>query len=103
MILTGRRVAAAEGKDLGFVHEVVPVAELMTAARQLAATMLELSPMSLRASKQVVQRGLDEPVLEAAYEAQQRYPAVRALFRSGDSREGPQAFAQKRKPQWKGR
>jgi len=93
MVLTGRRVAAAEGKDLGFVYEVVPVAELMTVARQLAATMLELSPMSLRASKQVVQQGLDEPVLEAAYRAQDRYPAVRALFRSGDSREGPQAFA----------
>ena len=103
MILTGRRVDAAEGQALGFVHEVVPAGELMAAARALAATMLELSPMSLRASKQVVQRGLDEPALEHAYRAQDSLPAVKALFRSADSREGPLAFAQKRKPQWKGR
>lgn len=103
MILTGRRVDANEGKALGFVHQVVPAAELMTTARQLAATILELSPMSLRASKQVVQRGLDEVSLERAYRGQDGYPAVKALFRSTDSREGPLAFAQKRSPAWKGR
>ena len=103
MILTGRRVSADEGQALGFVHEVVPAGDLMTEARALAATMLELSPMSLRASKQVVQRGLEEASLAAAYRAQDAQPAVRALFRSADSREGPLAFAQKRKPEWKGR
>jgi acetyl-CoA C-acetyltransferase len=103
MILTGRHVSAEEGERLGFVHQVVPADTLMTAARALAAAMLELSPMSLRASKQVVQRGLDEPTLSAAVRAQASYPAVAALLRSSDSREGPLAFAQKRKPQWKGR
>ena len=103
MILTGRRVDAAEGHALGFVHEVVPAAELMAAARHLAEAMLALSPMSLRASKQVVQRGLEEPTLAEAYTAQDRYPAVKALFRSKDSREGPLAFAQKRPPKWTGR
>ena len=103
MILTGRRVSAGDGLELGFVHEVVAPADLMTAARRLAATMIELSPMSLRASKQTVQLGLDEPTLEAAYRGQGRYPAVKALFRSTDSREGPLAFAQKRVPKWKGR
>ena len=103
MIRTGRRASAREGIELGFVHEVVPAADLLAAARSLAATMIELSPMSLRASKQTVQRGLDEPTLEAAYRGQGRYPAVKALFRSTDSREGPLAFAQKRAPKWKGR
>lgn len=103
MILTGRRASAREGVELGFVHEVVPAADLLAAARSLAATMIELSPMSLRASKQTVQRGLDEPTLEAAYRGQGKYPAVKALFRSTDSREGPLAFAQKRAPKWKGR
>jgi acetyl-CoA C-acetyltransferase len=103
MILTGRRVDAPEGKTLGFVHEVVPQAELMDAARRLAAQMIELSPMALRASKQIVQRGLDEPTLEEAYRKQLRYPAVRALFRSADVREGPLAFAQKRPPLWAGK
>jgi acetyl-CoA C-acetyltransferase len=103
MILTGGRVNAVEGLNLGFVHEVASAAELMTVARRLADVMLQLSPVSLRASKQVVQRGLDEPTLAEAYHAQGRYPAVKALFRSADSREGPLAFAQKRSPQWKGR
>jgi crotonobetainyl-CoA hydratase len=103
MILTGRVVPAAEGKALGFVHDVVPQAELLTAAKALAAQICELSPMSVRASKQAVLRSLATPSLQAAYEGQMAYPAVQALFRSDDVREGPLAFAQKRKPEWKGK
>lgn len=103
MILTGRRVSAEEGKTLGFVHDVVPITDLLTAARALAEQMLALSPMSLRASKQAVERGMAEATLEDAYRNQSNYPAIKALFRSNDSREGPLAFAQKRKPKWTGR
>ncbi|MEJ1969697.1 MAG: enoyl-CoA hydratase-related protein [Rhizomicrobium sp.] len=52
-----RRVGAAEGKELGFVNEVVPKADLMTRAKALAQQIMELSPMSVRASKQAVYRG----------------------------------------------
>jgi len=103
MILTGRRVSAQEGKELGFVNEVVAPAELMAAARKWAKGMMELSPMSLRASKQTVYRGLAEPSVEAALKNQNSYPAVAAMFRSDDLREGPRAFAEKRPPQWKGK
>jgi enoyl-CoA hydratase/carnithine racemase len=103
MILTARRVSAAEGKELGFVNEVVPAAELMDAARRWAKLICELSPMSIRASKAAVLKGLDEPTLEAAIKGQNRYPEVAALFRSEDFREGPAAFAEKRPPQWQGR
>jgi crotonobetainyl-CoA hydratase len=103
MILTGRRVSAAEGAELGFVNEVVPASELMAAARRWAAQIAELSPMSIRASKEAVFKGLDEPTLEAAIRGQNRYPAVSALFTSEDFVEGPLAFSQKRAPNWKGR
>jgi crotonobetainyl-CoA hydratase len=103
MILTGRRVSAAEGAELGFVNEVVPAAELMAAARRWAGQIAELSPMSIRASKEAVFKGLDEPTLEAAIKGQNRYPAVSALFTSEDFVEGPLAFSQKRAPNWKGR
>jgi crotonobetainyl-CoA hydratase len=103
MILTARRVGAAEGKELGFVNEVVPAAELMDAARRWAGLILDCGPMSVRASKEAAYKGLDEPSLRAALENQAGYPAVRALYRSEDFKEGPKAFAEKRAPQWQGR
>ncbi len=103
MILTGGRVSAAEGETLGFVNEVVAPDELMAAAKRWAGLIGECSPMSIRASKAAVMRGLDEPTLEAAIRGQNRYEPVSALFRSEDFVEGPLAFSQKRAPQWKGR
>lgn len=103
MILTARRVTAAEGKELGFVNEVVKSGEELAAAKKLAAQILECSPMSIRASKETVYRGLAEASLQAAIENQSKYEAIRAMFRSEDLIEGPMAFAQKRPPQWKGK
>ena len=103
MILTGRRVSAQEGQALGFVNEVVPPGELLATARRWAGQILENSPMSVRASKEAVLKGLGEPSLEAAMMAQGKYPGIAAMFRSEDFIEGPLAFAQKRKPAWKGK
>ncbi|HZT86323.1 MAG TPA: enoyl-CoA hydratase-related protein [Stellaceae bacterium] len=101
MILTGRRVSAAEGHALGFVNEVVPPGEALNAAKRWAAQILECSPMAIRASKQVVYRSLDEPTLEAAMS--RTYPAQQANLESQDYIEGPKAFAERRKPNWQNR
>ncbi|HTZ35403.1 MAG TPA: enoyl-CoA hydratase-related protein [Stellaceae bacterium] len=101
MILTGRRVGAQEGKELGFVNEVVPQGEALAAARRWAALILECSPMAIRASKQSVYRSLGEPTLEAAMTT--TYPAVKANLDSADYIEGPRAFAERRKPNWRNR
>ncbi len=102
MMLTGRHVPASEGYELGFVTAVVPHVDLMKEARRWADMILECSPMSIRATKQVVTRSLDVSVLEAGMK-NMRYPAYVALVNSEDTIEGPKAFAEKRKPNWKGR
>jgi len=87
MILTGRRVSAAEGQALGFVNEVVPEGEALAAARRWAAQILECSPMAIRASKQVVYRSLDAPTLEAAMTA--TYPAAQANSKATTTSKAP--------------
>lgn len=101
MILTGRHVSAAEGYDLGFVSAVVPADELMTTARDWAGQIAANSPLSVRASKDVVYRSLDMASLEESMKA--KYDSVAAMVSSEDFIEGPKAFAEKRDPNWKGR
>jgi crotonobetainyl-CoA hydratase len=103
LILTGKRVSAAEGLALGFINEVVPDADLAAATQRWCAEILRCSPMSVRASKETAMRGLDEPSLAAAMAAQAYYPAFAAWRTSADASEGPRAFAEKRPPRWQGR
>lgn len=102
MILTGRHVPAREGLELGFVNEVVPKGEALAGAERWANLILQNGPMSIRASKQAMHRGLGVS-LEQALAEQFDYPAVKALAASEDYIEGPKAFAEKRPPQWKGK
>jgi len=99
MILTGRRVGPEEGKELGFVNEVVPEGEAVAGARRWAGQILECAPISIRASKEAVYAGLDEATLEAAIN--RTYEEQHVLIDSADYIEGPKAFAEKRPPVWR--
>ena len=101
MILTGRHVSPEEGKELGFVNEVVPHDELMDAAMRWANLILECAPLSIRASKDVVYKSLDSASLQDSMEAQ--YDSVKAMVGSQDFVEGPKAFSEKRPPNWQGK
>src|SRR5712671_5333208 len=102
MILTARHVSAKEGLELGFVNEVVPAGEALAAAERWAETICKNSPMSIRASKQAIQKGLSVS-LEQAIAEQRDYPAVKAMAASQDYIEGPKAFSEKRAPKWVGK
>ena len=100
MILTGRFIDAQEAQNLGLVNQVVSADALEQTVQSWCDDILANSPVSVRASKQSVMRGLDEPSLEAAMQNQDDYPAFADWRASADAREGPRAFAEKRKPNW---
>lgn len=100
LLLTGKWLSAQDAARFGLVNEVVPVEQLMATAERWAGEMLECSPLSVRLTKESVLAGLALPVEEAMAADRER---MRVLLSSEDFREGPRAFAEKRKPNWTGR
>lgn len=99
MMLTGKHITAAEAARLGIVNQVVPLSDLGPTAERWAAEIMECSPLSVQASKEAALAGLGMPLQEAMHKS---YAGAQRLFRSQDAVEGPLAFAEKRKPNWKG-
>ena len=100
MMLTGKRVNAAQALEMGLINEVVPRADLDAAVARWVADLLACAPLSLQAIKQVVRT---TGTLSPAQAQALRLPAVVRALQSEDGNEGVRAFQQKRKPQWQGR
>jgi methylglutaconyl-CoA hydratase len=100
LLLTGRLFGAEEAARMGLINEIVSPEMLMTRARELAAQLLENSPPSLRATKQLLTDHARAEI-EAQIEAAVRENA--AIRNTADFREGITSFLEKRKPVWTGK
>lgn len=100
MLLTGERIDAQRAYELGLVSRLVAPAELLATAEHIAQRISENGPLAVRLTKDIALRGLHQPIDDAiAY----RNSVSALLGVSEDAREGPRAFAEKRKPEFKGR
>ncbi len=100
MMLTGDRIDAETALRMGLVSRVVPLAELLPLARQIAQRIADNAPLSVRAIKRLVRQGLDMP-LEGGIQSEQY---VLGLLRDTHDRlEGRRAFQEKRAPRYEGR
>jgi len=100
MLLTGDRIDANEAYRIGIVNKVVPSAELMSTAEALANKIVKNGPLAVRAAKEAMIRGTSMTLDEGM---QLELDLVESLLDTEDAKEGPKAFAEKRKPEFKGR
>ena len=100
MILTGAPIAADEAQRIGLVNRVVPAAELMTAARALAAQLAKNAPIAMRYIINAVNQGVEMPFAEACHYEATLFGLVAS---TEDMKEGTTAFLEKRKAAFKGR
>ena len=100
LLLTGRHITAAEALSIGLIGHVVPDGQALTKALELADMIAANGPLAVRAILQTIRETEAMPENEAfAIEAKHGM----RVFLSADAKEGPAAFATKRKPDFQGR
>ena len=100
MLLSGETIDARDALRIGLVEEVVPTAQLMTRATQLALAIAGNAPLAVQATMQAVNELLDWRSDQAMLRESERFAR---LCGTEDKAEGTRAFLEKRKPNWKGR
>ncbi len=100
MLLTGRMIDAQEALRIGLVNRVVPLAQLMTTAREIAETICQKGPLGVRATKEAMVRGYSMPLDEGL---KLEFDLSEALRSTEDYMEGAKAFVEKRKPAYRGK
>jgi enoyl-CoA hydratase/carnithine racemase len=99
LLFTGDTLSAAEMKGFGLVNEVVTADQLIDAAQTLGEKLAEKSPAVLRRMKRVANATADKSLEDALRD---EFLELRTHLRSYDLQEGLSAFAEKRKPEFKG-
>ena len=103
LILTGDIIDAHKAERMGIITQLVDHEALDDTVNDWCERILRCAPLAVRASKQTVLRGLDEPSLEHAMRNQESYPTFKLCYTSEDKREGALSFAEKRPPRWTGK
>jgi crotonobetainyl-CoA hydratase len=102
LLLTGRRMDAAEGLRWGLISRVVPADDLLAAAHDLAAAIAASAPLSVAALLDIERRTINVSTADAM-EMLKSLPSYRRAIDSEDAVEGQAAFSERRPPVWKGR
>ncbi len=103
LLLTGKRLSADEAATLGLVNFVVPQAELLAQARELAQRIMQSAPLAIAAIKEVVRETQNLSFPECYQELRAgKWPEFEKMLASDDATEGARAFQERREPNWKG-
>ena len=100
MILNDRRLTAQEAFQFGMVNRVLPVESYLEEALKLAEEIASRAPVAIRAAKKVINQSYERFLADGLAEEKQ---VLYNLFATEDQKEGMKAFAEKRKPEWKGK
>lgn len=100
IVLTGKPITAQRAYEVGLVNRIAEPEALMDTAIELAKEILEGAPLSVKAARETVMLATE---MGRAAALQAARAAHELTYNSEDAQEGPRAFAEKRKPEWKGK